>query len=246
MTAAREGRMITDSGYNFISPAGREFALAAARFAAVNPSSRILDLGCGCGAGAAAHAKEFRCKVLAAETRAGLANEARAFCENEGVSHLVTLDDRDPFETNHAEEPLDLIIAEGGFLKPTVRKTFFEKLPQWLLPRGWVAFADKIYTTDQIPSSIQLAYGDAKKQTLNEEAYREMVKSAGLDLQYIGLSPPSNWDNYYGHMAKRMADGGGYFGNGAVKAALNNEINLFYRMDCLKYLGYLVCICRLA
>ena len=236
--------MITDPEYNFISPAGREYVIAAARFAAVNPSSRILILGCGSGAGAVTLVKEFRCKVLAADTRQGLAGEARALCEKEGVSHLITIDDQDPFDFDHTEDPFDLIIAEGGFLKPAVRKTFFEKLPQWLMTRSWVAFADKIYTTDQIPSSVQLAFGDAKKQTLTEEAYRKMVKSSDLDLQYIGLSPPSNWDNYYGHMAKRMADTEGYFGTGKVKAELNNEINLFYRMDCLKYLGYLACICR--
>ena len=236
--------MITESDYNFVSPAGREYMIAAARFAAVNPSSRVLDLGCGSGAGAVTIAREFRCKILAVDTRPGLAVEARTLCEREGVSHLVTVDAQDPFETNHADDPFELIIAEGGFLKPTLRKTFFEKLPQWLLPRGWVSFADRIYTTDQVPSPVQAAYGEIKKQTLNEEAYREMVKAAGLDLQYIGLAPPSNWDNCYGHMAKMMAGGEGYFGADAIKTALNNEINLFYKMDCLKYLGYLFCICR--
>jgi hypothetical protein len=201
-------------------------------------------LGCGYGAGAVTLTKEFRCKVWAADTRRGLAEEARGLCEREGVSNLVTLDEEDPFETNHAEEPFDLIIAEGGFLKPAFRKTFFEKVPEWLLPRGWVAFADRIYTTEQVPSSVQLTYGDPKKQILSEEAYREMVSGAGLDLQFIGLAPPSNWDNYYGHMAKRMTDERGYFGSGNVRAVIHNEINLFYRMDCLKYLGYLFCICR--
>ena len=236
--------MITDSDYNFMSPAGKEYVIAAARFAAVNPSSRVLNLACGCGAGAVTLAKEFRCQVTASDTRPGLAQEARNHSESEGVSHLVTANGSDPFETNHAEDPFDLIIAEGGFLKPTVRTTFFEKLPQWLLPRGWAAFADKIYTTEQVPSSVQLAYGEVNKQTLSEETYREMVKNAGLDLQYIGLVTPSSWDNYYGYMAKRMADNEKCAGTGMSKGALNNEINLFYRMDCLKYLGYLVCICR--
>jgi trans-aconitate methyltransferase len=236
--------MITDPEYSFASPAGREYVTAAARFAAVNPSSRILCLGCGSGEGAATLAREFRCKILAVDTRLGMANEARALCERRAVSHLVSVDDQDPFDTNHAEDPFDLIIAEGGFLKPTVRKTFFEKLPQWLLPRSWVAFADKIYTTGQVPSSVQFAYGEAKKQTLTEEAYRDMVKNINLDLQYIGMAPPSNWDNYYAYMAKRMTDTEGHFAGSAVKAAMHSEINLFYRMDCLKYLGYLCCICR--
>ncbi|MCL2218611.1 MAG: methyltransferase domain-containing protein [Chitinispirillia bacterium] len=236
--------MITDPDYNFASPAGREFVYAAARFAAVNPSSRILNLGAGCGAGAATIAKEFRCKILAVDTRQGLALKARTLCEKEAVSHLVTVDTKDPFDTNHAEDPFDLIIAEGGFLKPTVRKTFFEKLPQWLKTRSWVAFADKIYTTEKVPVQVQQTFGEIKKQTLTEEAYREMVKCADLDLHYIGLAPPSNWDNYYGHMAQRIADTEGHFAAPPVRAAMHNEINIFYRMECSKYLGYLSCICR--
>jgi cyclopropane fatty-acyl-phospholipid synthase-like methyltransferase len=236
--------MITDPNYSFLSPAGKEFVIAAARFAAVNPSSRVLILGCGVGAGAVLVAKEFRCRVTAAETRPGLAGEARGLCEREGVSHLVTVGVENPFEADHAETPFDLVIAEGGFLVPEVRKLFFDVVKQWLLPRGFAAFADVVYTTELVPSAVNLAYGELKKRTLSEEAYRKLVSDAGMDLQYVGLSPPSNWDNYYGHIAKRMADSAGYFGSGAVKAAMNGEINLFYRMDCLRYVGYLICICR--
>jgi len=218
--------------------------IAAARFGAVNPSSRVLILGCGGGAGAVTVAKEFRCRITAVETRPGLADEARGLCEQHGVSHLVTVNAGNPFEAGYADAPFDLVVAEGGFLKASVRKQFFDTVTQWLLPRAFAAFADIIYTTEQVPSTVSQIYGGLKKQTLSEEAYRGLVKDAGVELQYIGLSPPSNWDNFYGNMAKRMADSVGYFGSGAVKAAMGNEINLFYRMDCLKYIGYLICIFR--
>jgi len=236
--------MVTDPNYNYLSPAGREFVVAAARFGAVSPSSRILILGCGGGAGAVVLAKEFRCRVAAVETRPGFAEEARGLCEREGVSHLVTVDSGNPFEAGYADTPFDLVIAEGGFLKSSVRKSFFDVIAQWLLPRAFAAFADIIYTTEQVPPTVSQVYGGLKKQTLSEDAYREFVKGAGVDLQYIGLSPPSNWDNFYGHIMKRMADDTGFFGSSAVKAAMNNEINTFYRMECLKYIGYLICICR--
>jgi len=236
--------MITDPNYNFLSPAGREFVTAAARFGAVSPSSRILVLGCGGGAGAVTAAKEFRCKVVAVETRAWFADEARRLCEREGVSHLVTVDSGNPFEAGYADTPFDLVVAEGGFLKSSVRKPFFDVIEQWLLPRAFAAFADIVYTTEQVPVAVSQIYGAPKKQTLSEDAYRELVKDAGVDLQYIGLSPPSNWDNFYGHIVKRMADATGFFSSDAVKAAMNNEINTFYRLECLKYIGYLLCICR--
>jgi len=236
--------MITDPDYNFLSPAGRELVVAAARFGAVSPSSRVLVLGCGAGAGAVAAAKEFRCKVVAVETRRGLADEARALCERSGVSHLVTVDAGNPFEAGYADAPFDLVIAEGGFLRASTRKQFFDVISQWLLPRAFAAFADIIYTTEQVPPPVSQMYGELKKQTLSEDAYRELVSGAGVELQYIGLSPPSNWDNFYGYMVKRTADASGFFGSNAVKAAMNNEINTFYRMECLKYIGYLMCICR--
>jgi hypothetical protein len=165
-------------------------------------------------------------------------------CEREGVSHLVTVDDGDPFEAARAGAPFDLVIADGGFMEPASRKPFFGAVNEWLQPRGFAAFADAVYTTEQLPSTVIQAYGEPKKRTLREEAYRELARGAGLEPQYAGLSPPSNWDNYYGHIAKRMADTAGYFGSGAVKAAMDNEIRLFYRLECLKYMGYLICICR--
>jgi hypothetical protein len=236
--------MITDPNYNFLSPAGRDFVIAAARFGAVSPSSRVLMLGCGGGAGAVVVAKEFRCKVVAVETRAGFADEARGLCERGGVSHLVTVDAVNPFEAGYADDPFNLVIAEGGFLRAATRKPFFDSIGKWLLPRAFAAFADIIYTTEQVPASVSQMYGGLKKQTLTEEDYQKLVKDAGVELQYIGLSPPSNWDNFYGYIIKRLNDAEGFFGSGAVKTAMNNEINLFYRMGCLKYIGYLTCICR--
>jgi cyclopropane fatty-acyl-phospholipid synthase-like methyltransferase len=236
--------MITDPDYNFLSPAGRDLVIAAARFGAVNPSSRVLILGCGGGAGAVLVAKEFRCRVVAVDTRPGLAEEARDLCERSGVSHLVAVDAGNPFEAGYADDPFDLVVVEGGFLKASVRKPFFDAVAQWLLPRAFVAFADIVYITEQVPSTVSQVYGSLKKQTLFEEAYRKLVRDAGVDLQYIGLSPPSNWYNFYGHIVKRMEDTKGFFSSNAVKAAMNNEVNLFHRMDCLRFLGYLVCICR--
>jgi len=237
--------MVTDPLYNFTSPAGKECIVAAARFAAVNPSSSALVLGCGGGAGAVVLAKEFRCKVLAADTRNGFAQEAVKQCEKEGVSHLVTVLHNDFFQNaTYNDDLFDLIIAEGEYLTSASRTHFFENLAQKLVPRGWAAFADKIYTTAQIPLTVQKIFGKKDEDTLNEECYRSLIKEAGLDLQYIGLVPASSWDNYYAHMARRLTDTKGYYNDQTIRSALHKEINQFYKMDCLKHLGYLFCIVR--
>ena len=236
--------MVTDVLYNFTSPAGRECTVAAARFAAVNPSSGVLVLGCGSGAGAVVLAKEFRCKVLAADTRNGLAQEAVKQCEKEGVSHLITVIHNDPFQNVDDDSLFDLIIAEGGYLTSASRTLFFKSLSQKLALRGWAAFADRIYTSAEIPTAVQKIFGEKDKETLSEELYRSLIKETGLDLQYIGLVPASGWDNYYAHMARRLTDTTGYYGNQTVKSSLHKEINQFYRMNCLKHIGYLFCIVR--
>jgi len=211
----------------------------------VNPSSSVLVLGCGSGAGAAVLAKEFRCKSLAVDTRDGLAQEAIKYCEREGVSHLVTVLDNYSFENvKKDDEPFDLIIAEGGYLTSASRAPFFKNLAKRLAPRGWAAFADKIYTSAQIPPAVQKIFGGKNEGTLNEEFYRNLIKEAGLDLQYTGLVPASGFDNYYAHMARRLTDTAGYYGGQTVKGALHKEINQFYKLDCLKHLGYLFCIVR--
>jgi len=237
--------MVTDPLYNFTSPAGKECIAAAARFAAVNPSSNVLILGCGGGAGAAVLAKEFRCKALAVDARDGLAQEAVKYCERTGVSHLVTvLDNYSVEKIRDDDEPFDLIIAEGGYLTCASRAPFFKNLAKRLAPRGWTAFADKIYTCAQIPSAVQKIFGEKDKETLSEELYRELIKEAGLDLQYIGLVPASGFDNYYAHMARRLTDTTGYYSDKTIRNALHKEINQFYKLDCLKHLGYLFCIVR--
>jgi len=237
--------MVTDPLYNFTSPAGRECTVAAARFAAVNPSSNVLILGCGSGAGAAVLAKEFRCKTLAVDIRDGLAQEAMKYCEREGVSHLVTVLDNYSFEKiSDDDEPFDLIIAEGGYLTSASRTPFFKNLAKRLAPRGWAAFADKIYTSAQITSNVQKIFGEKDKETLNEEIYRNMIKETALDLQYIGLVPASGFHNHYAHMARRLTNTTGYYSDSKVRNALHKEINQFYKLDCLKHLGYLFCIVR--
>ena len=190
-------------------------------------------------------AKEFRCKVLAADARDGLVPEALKYCEKEGVSHLVTVQDNYPFEKTGDDDDLyDLIIAEGGYLTSASRPHFFKNLAQKLAPRGWAAFADKIYISAQIPSTVQKIFGEKDKETFTEEFYRNLVKEAALDLQYIGLVPASGFDNYYAHMARRLTDTKGYYSGQTVRNALHKEINQFYKMDCLKHLGYLFCIVR--
>ncbi|MFP4164173.1 MAG: SAM-dependent methyltransferase [Chitinispirillaceae bacterium] len=236
--------MVTDREYRYTSPAGRECMLAAARFAAVNPSSRVLDLGCGLGAAASLLAKEFRCRVVAVDNRPELAEATTEYSIKKGVSHLVSVHDSDPFEIDFSDDPFDLIIVEGNFIPPHKRQPLFQKLSQWLLPRGWISFADLIFTVAESPTEIRLTFGEDQKNEPKEDFFLELIKETQMDLHFKGLVPPSSWDNYYTHMAHRLADRRGFFSDPMVKYSLHKKIDTFYRYKGLKYLGFLFCIAR--
>ncbi len=236
--------MVTDQNYRFTSPAGRECILAAARFAAVNPSSRVLDLGCGLGAAACTLAREFRCRVDALDNRPGFTKIARNSAVEQNVSHLVKIEEVDPLKSDFSEDPYDLAVLEGGFLNAASESALMHKIPDWLLSRGWLAFANLIYTVSDIPPEIRLTFGEPNKVVPNEGKIREMIDSVGLELHYVGMVAPSSWDNYYSFVARKLGDKDGYYSDYLVKTRLHKEIDIFYNQNALQCLGYLFCIAR--
>ena len=60
----------------------------------------------------------------------------------------------------------------------------------------------------------------------------------------MSLVPPSGWDNYYAHMARRLEEGAGMFQDPKVKQGFLREIDVVYRLEGFRYLGYLFCVAR--
>jgi cyclopropane fatty-acyl-phospholipid synthase-like methyltransferase len=236
--------MVTDLSSNYSSPAGREFTLAAGRTAAVNPASRVLDLGCGHGEGACNLALEFRCRVTAVDMNQENIDFAREYATQRGVSHLITFQCADVLDSDFSREPFDVVMAEGGVISFLSRKRGLELCSRWLAPRGWLAFSDLIFLTDQVPEEVRGVFEDHLYHYESESSYRSLVEHAGFDIHLMCMVPPSGWDNYYAHMAKRLEDERGFFADKRVKLAFHREIDVFYRLDGLRYAGYLSCLAR--
>lgn len=236
--------MVTDIQNNYTSPAGKEFTFAAARFAGVNPSSHVLDMGCGYGEGACNLAREFRCRIVATDIN----KENIEFADNRavdlGISHLINFEQRDLLFANFHEEPFDLALAEGGILSFLNRKKGFKLANSWLKPRGWFAFSDLIILSPTVPPEILSIYDDSTYHYETEASYRTLMNSADMEIHFMSLVPPSGWDNYYAHMARRLEDSRGFFGNQRIKLAFHHEIDVFYRLEAYKYIGYLFCVAR--
>jgi SAM-dependent methyltransferase len=236
--------MVTDIHTNYTSPAGKEFTFAAARFAGINPSSQVLDMGCGYGEGACNLAAEFRCRIVACDNNPGNIEIGRRISIERNVSHLISFEQKDITATEFADESFELVLAEGGVLSYINRSRGLQLAGKWLHPRGWFAFSDLIIIAQSVPDEIRSIYEDATYHYETEHSYRELLHTAQMDIHFMALVPPSGWDNYYAHMARRLDDTYGFFADKKIKIAFHREIDAFYRLEAFKYIGYLFCVAR--
>ena len=97
---------------------------------------------------------------------------------------------------------------------------------------------------DETPSEVLTIFEDSLYHYENEGTYRKLVTELGFSIQLMCMVPPSGWDNYYAHMARRLEDSKGFFADRQIKLAFHKEIDVFYRLEGFRYVGYLVCFAR--
>jgi cyclopropane fatty-acyl-phospholipid synthase-like methyltransferase len=236
--------VVTDPNTNYSSPAGKEFSRAAARIAGVNPASRVLDIGCGYGEAATTLAAEFRCKVTAVDTSGENIEAARKLAAERRVGHLITFETADITKLDYTQKPFDLILAEGGIFSFLSRTAGLKLAAQWLPANGWLAFSDLIVLSEKLPDEVGAIFENEKYHYESEGSYRALADRSGFDVHLMSLIPPSGWDNYYAHMARRLEDSQGVFADRRVKLAFHREIDIFYRLEGFRYVGYLFCMAR--
>lgn len=236
--------MVTDPKSNYTSPAGKEFSRAAARMAGVNPASKVLDMGCGYGDAACTIAAEFRCAVTAIDSSAENIEIARSTAIERRVGHLISFEVADITKCNFFQKPFDCILAEGGIFSFLSRNTGLRLAHDWLPSTGWLAFSDLVMLSEKVPDEVRSIFEDEKYHYETENSYRALVAAAGFDIQLLTLVPPSGWDNYYAHMARRLEDSKGFFADRRVKLAFHREIDIFYRLEGFRWVGYLFCMAR--
>ncbi len=239
--------MVTDLTSCYTSPAGKEFTLLAGRYAGITPASRVLDIGCGYGAGVTNMASEFRCRCTAVDTSEANLKIAQSRAEELRVSHLIEFVQNDIKEMDAPEDQYDLVLAEGGVLSLLGRDTGLDLSSAFLKQRGWLAFSDLVLLTEErkVPAEVLHIFDNSSFHYESEASYRQLLKNAGFEPHIISLVPPSGWDNYYAHMARRLEDSEGFFADRKVKELFHREIDVFYRLEGFRYIGYLFGLVRL-
>ncbi len=236
--------MVTDVKTNYTSPAGKEFTLTAGRFAGVHPASLVLDVGCGYGEGICNITEEFRCKAIAVDISSENIEFAQDLAYERKVSHLIKFQNSDILDQDFSDVPFDLILAEGGVMSFLGRRKALDLMRNWLVPRGWIEFSDLVLLSDKVPTEVLEIFEDNIFHYETEDSYRKIIEKAGYSVQFVSLVPPSGWDNYYAHIARRLDDNKGFFANNKVKLAFHKEIDIFYRFEGFRFIGYLICIVR--
>jgi len=238
--------MVTDLTSIYTSPAGKEFSLLAGRYAGISPASKILDIGCGYGAGSITLAKEFRCQSTAIDSIDSNITMARTNAENAQISHLIQFQTEDIFNFDADPEGYDLVLAEGGVLSFLGRKKGLSHAHSMIKDRGWFAFSDLVLLTDEskVPQEVLQIFDNNHFRYESEASYRKTLTAAGFESHIVALVPPSGWDNYYAHMARHLEDREGFFADRRVKEMFHREIDVFYRLEGFRYIGYLFGLVR--
>lgn len=236
--------MVTETNTGYTSPAGKEFTLTAGRLSCIHPGARVLDMGCGYGEGACNLAQEFRCRVTAVDTNRESIEWAQQRAIERGVSHLIDFRTEDILQSEFPEESFEAIFSEGGVFSLISREEGLKRAHSWLGPRGWLAFSDLIVTGEDTPPELLEVFENDRYRYETEASYRELIQNHGFNIQLICLAPQSGWDNYYARMAKHLEDDQGQYADPKVKLAFHREIDIFYRLQGLKYVAYMFSVVR--
>ncbi len=238
--------MVTDLTSKYTSPAGKEFTLLAGRYAGISPASTVLDIGCGYGAGTSNMASEFRCRISAVDNNDANIRLARSRAEELRISHLIEYHNKDIADFIPHEDGYDMVMAEGGVLSLLGRKKGLDMVRSFTKPRSWFSFSDLVLLTDErnVPKEVLQIYDHNYFNYESEASYRKLISDAGFDAHIISLVPPSGWDNYYAHMSRRLEDKEGFFADQRVKELFHREIDVFYRLEGFRYIGYLFGLVR--
>lgn len=238
--------MVTDINCRYTSPAGKEFTILTGRYTGIAPGSRVLDMGCGLGAGTLALTNRFRCQVVAIDIEESNIEITQAELEKNNLSHLVSLKNMDVLDYELEEEPFDLVMAEGGILSLIGREKGLRFARDMLSDTGWFSFSDLVLLTDEknVPKEVLSIFDNSFYKYETEESYRRKINQAGFESHIISLIPPSGWDNYYAHMSRHLEDKEGIFANQSAKELFHREIDIFYRLEGFRYIGYLYGLLR--
>jgi SAM-dependent methyltransferase len=194
--------LISYQAMGFCNPLSAELLDRTVKMAALEPGSRVLDLGCGNAAMAIHLAENHGLKVDAIERSPAVAAIARERLRGRGAPGAVTLHNVSSKDFLDGGKAYDLLLAVGasGVVEgPPEPLAILKALRPHVRPGGYLLWADAFWKREPDPMFLAMLGGLAAYKSHAENVADG--EAAGLTAYYAGVSADQDWDDYTWRMA---------------------------------------------
>ena len=166
-------------GEDFVSPGGAGLAFELISEMALEPGSRVLDVGCGLGGSAFVMARDFGLRVDGIDLSRNMLKLAERKLQDNGLSDSVNLSWGDCLELD-CREQYDAVYSRDVFLHIADKARLFRVLERALKPGGRLLFTDYCCSLPPWDEEFQ-AYVDERGYILHTpDEYAAFIRAAGF------------------------------------------------------------------
>ena len=121
---------------------GRAATVDLARLVGIQPSDRILDLGCGIGGPVRYLAATFGCSIIGIDLTPEFCDAATMLAGRTGLSAKVAFRQGDALDIPFADRSFDVVWSQNVAMNIADRDRMYDEIARVLKPGGRYAFAD--------------------------------------------------------------------------------------------------------
>jgi SAM-dependent methyltransferase len=166
-----------------------------ARAAGIEPSTRVLDLGCGIGGPARYLAATFGCKVTGVDLSPGFIDAANYLTARCGLSELVTFQTGDAVHLPFEDAAFDAVFLQHVAMNIEDRAALYAEVRRILAPGGRLATYDLVAGDGEVVYPVPWARDVSTSFLLSEADTRTALEQAGFraDLWIDDTDPVLDW-----------------------------------------------------
>jgi SAM-dependent methyltransferase len=151
-----------------------------AAFAGLDPSTRVLDVGCGIGGPARYLATTFGCKVSGVDLSPSFIDAATYLTERCGLSDRVSFQVGDALHVPHDDSTFDVVFLQHVAMNVEDRDGLYREMRRILAPGGRLAIFDLVLRDGEVVYPTPWARDASTSFMLSEGDTRIALERAGF------------------------------------------------------------------